>query len=64
MSTNIANIKLIKRTKDANGAKDKAYTKDIIQGIYTAEEDTREVIKEIKHFNRRSATFVISQAAD
>jgi hypothetical protein len=62
ISTNITSIRLIKRTEDADEAGDKAYT-DIVQGIYTAEENIRKVIKEIKHFNRRSATFVISQAA-
>jgi hypothetical protein len=63
ISTNIASIKLIKRTEDADGAKDKAYTEDIIQGIHTAEKDIREAIKEIKHSDRRSATSVISRAA-
>jgi response regulator RpfG family c-di-GMP phosphodiesterase len=63
ISTNIASIKLIKRTKDADRAKDKAYTEDIVQGIHTTEKNTREVIKKIKHSNRKSATFVISQAA-
>jgi hypothetical protein len=60
MSTNIASIRLIKRTEDADGAKDKAHTKDIVQGIHTAEEDTREIIKEIKHSDKRSAMSVIS----
>jgi hypothetical protein len=60
ISTNIASIRLIKRTENTNRAKDKAYTEDIIQRIYTIEKDTKEVIKEIKYFNRRSATFVIS----
>jgi transcription termination factor NusB len=60
ISTNIASIRLIKRTKDADGAEDKAYTKDIVQGIHTVEEDIREVIKKIKYFNRKSAMFVIS----
>jgi hypothetical protein len=63
MSTNIASIRLIKRTEDADGAEDKAYTEDIVQGIHTAKEDTREAIKEIKHFDRRSAMFIISWAA-
>jgi hypothetical protein len=63
MSTNIASIGLIERTEDTDGAEDKAYTEDIVQGIHTTEEDTREAIKEIKHFNRRSATSVISRAA-
>jgi hypothetical protein len=43
-----------------DGAEDKAYTEDIVQGIHTTEEDIREVIKEIEHFDRRSAMFVIS----
>jgi hypothetical protein len=30
ISTNIASIRLIKRTKDTDRAKDKAYTKDIV----------------------------------
>jgi hypothetical protein len=30
MSMNIASIGLIKRTKDADGAEDKAYTEDIV----------------------------------
>jgi response regulator RpfG family c-di-GMP phosphodiesterase len=64
MSINIASIRLIKHTKDANKAEDKAYIEGIVQGIYTIEKDTREVIKKIKHFNKRSAMFVISQAAD
>jgi hypothetical protein len=63
ISTNIASIRLIKHTEDVDGAEDKAYTKDIVQGIYTAEEDTKEVIKRIKYSNRRSTTSVISQAA-
>jgi response regulator RpfG family c-di-GMP phosphodiesterase len=63
ISTNIASIRLIKRTKDADRAENKAYTEDIVQGIYTVEKNTREVIKKIKHSNKRSATFVISQAA-
>jgi response regulator RpfG family c-di-GMP phosphodiesterase len=53
ISINIASIRLIKRTKDADGAKDKAYIENIVQGIHTTEEDTREVIKEIKHFNKK-----------
>jgi hypothetical protein len=60
ISTNIVSIGLIKRTKDTDRAKDKAYTEDIVQEIYTTEEDTREVIKKIEYFNRRSATSVIS----
>jgi hypothetical protein len=60
ISTNIASIRLIKRTKDTDKAKDKVYTEEIVQRIYTAEKDTKKVIKEIKHSDRRSATFVIS----
>jgi response regulator RpfG family c-di-GMP phosphodiesterase len=60
ISTNIASIRLIKRTEDADGAENKAYTEDIVQEIHTAEEDTREVIKKIKHSNRRSVMSVIS----
>jgi transcription termination factor NusB len=63
ISINIASIGLIERTEDADGAEDKAYTEDIVQGIHTTEKDIREVIKKIKHFNRRSAMSVISQAA-
>jgi hypothetical protein len=63
ISTNIASIKLIKRTKNADEAEDKAYTEDIMQGIHIIKKNIREVIKEIKHFNRKSAMFVISQAA-
>jgi response regulator RpfG family c-di-GMP phosphodiesterase len=53
ISTNIASIRLIKRTKDADGAEDKAHTEDIVQGIHNAEKDTREVIKEIKHSDKK-----------
>jgi hypothetical protein len=60
ISTNIASIELIKRTEDTDGAEDKAYTEDIVQRIHITEKNTREVIKKIKHFNKRSATFVIS----
>jgi hypothetical protein len=60
ISTNIASIRLIERTEDVDGAEDKAHTEDIVQGIHIAEEDTREIIKEIKYSDRRSATFVIS----
>jgi predicted transcriptional regulator len=60
ISTNIASIKLIKRIKDADRAKDKVYTENIVQGIYTTEENTREVIKKIEYSNKRSAMFVIN----
>jgi hypothetical protein len=60
ISINIASIRLIKRTEDVNGAENKAYTENIMQRIYTAEKDTKEVIKKIKYFNKKSATFVIS----
>jgi hypothetical protein len=62
ISTNIASIRLIKRIKDADRAKNKAYTEETVQEIHTTEENTREVIKEIKHFNKRSAMFMISYA--
>jgi response regulator RpfG family c-di-GMP phosphodiesterase len=60
ISTNITSIRLIKRTKDADKAKDKAYTKNIVQEIHITKENTKEVIKKIKHFNRKSVMFVIS----
>jgi hypothetical protein len=60
ISTNITSIRLIKRIKDTDKAKDKAYTENIVQRIYTIKKDTREAIKKIKHFNRRSAMFMIS----
>jgi hypothetical protein len=60
ISTNIASIGLIKRTEDTDRAEDKAYTEDIVQRIHITEKDTREVIKEIEHFDRRSVMFVIS----
>jgi hypothetical protein len=63
ISMNIASIELIKRTKDVNRAEDKAHTEDIVQGIHTTEEDTKEVIKEIKYSDKKSAISVISQAA-
>jgi hypothetical protein len=63
ISTNIASIRLIKRIENTDGAEDKAYTEDIVQRIYIIEENTREVIKEIKHSDKRSATFIISWAA-
>jgi len=57
----IINIRLIKHIEDVDKAEDKAlvYIEEIIEGIYTIEEDTREV-KEIKDSNRRSAMFVIN----
>jgi hypothetical protein len=60
ISTNITSIKLIKHTKDINRAKDKAYIKKIIQRIHITEKDTREIIKDIKYFNKRSAMSMIS----
>jgi hypothetical protein len=60
ISTNIASIKLIKHTKDINKAKDKAYTEKIVQRIHTVEKNTKEVIKKIEHFNKRSVMSVIS----
>ena len=60
ISTNIASIRLIERTKDTDRAENKAHTKNIVQRIYTTEEDIREVIKKIKYFDRKSAMSVIS----
>jgi hypothetical protein len=60
ISTNIASIELIKCTKDTDRTEDKAYIKNIVQGIYTTEKNTKEVIKKIKHSDRRSAMSVIS----
>jgi hypothetical protein len=60
ISTNIASIRLIKRTEDTDKAKDKVYTEEIVREIYITEENTKEVIKEIEYFNKRSVTFVIS----
>jgi hypothetical protein len=60
ISTNIASIRLIKRTKDTDRVKDKTHTKNIVQGIHIIKENTREVIKEIEHSDRRSAISVIS----
>jgi hypothetical protein len=55
----MASTRLTKRTKDVNKSEDKAlaYTEEIVQGIHTAEKNTKEA-KEIKHSNRRSAMFV------
>jgi hypothetical protein len=61
INTNIASIKLIKRIENTDEIKNKAYTEDTIQEIYTTEKNTKEVIKKIKYFNRKSATFVINQ---
>jgi hypothetical protein len=60
ISTNITSIRLIKRTKDTDKAKDKALgqTKEIMKK--TAKKNTKKVIKEIRHFNKRSVMFVIS----
>jgi hypothetical protein len=46
-----------------NKAKNKAlaYTEKTVQGTYITEENTREA-KEIKHFNKKSATSVTNQA--
>jgi hypothetical protein len=60
INTNITSIKLIKHTKDADKVKNKAYTKDIVQGIYITEKNIREVIKKIKHSDRKSVMSVIS----
>jgi hypothetical protein len=60
ISTNIASIRLIKHTKDADKAENKAYTEKIVQGIYITKENIKKVIKEIKYFNKRSVMSVIS----
>jgi hypothetical protein len=62
---NMASTRPTERTEDMDESEDKAlaHTEEIVQGIHTAEEDTREA-KEIKHFNRKSAMFVTNQAAD
>jgi hypothetical protein len=64
ISINITSTRLIKRTEDADKAKDKALgqTKEIVKGII--KKDTREVIKKIKYSNRKSAMSIISQATD
>jgi hypothetical protein len=63
ISTNIAIIGLIERTKDVDKAEDKALarTKEIVKGIYTTEENTKKV-KKIKYSDRKSAMFAINQA--
>ena len=57
----IINIRLFKYIEDVDNIEDKVlvYIEEIIEGIYTIEEDTREV-KEIKDSNRRSAIFIIN----
>ena len=61
ISISIINIKLIKHIEDVDKVEDKAlaHIEEIIEGIYTREENTREV-KEIKDSNRRSAMFIIN----
>ena len=61
ISISIINIRLIKYIEDVDKVEDKAlaYIEEIIEGIHTIEEDTREV-KDIKDSNRRSAIFVIN----
>jgi hypothetical protein len=56
----MANTRLIKRTKDADKAEDKALgqTEEFIKGT-TEKEDIIEA-KEIDYSNRRSAMFVIN----
>jgi hypothetical protein len=64
MSTKSASTRPTGRTEDVNKSKDKAlvYIEEIMQGIHTVEENTREA-KEIKYSDRRSVTFVTNQAA-
>ena len=61
ISISIINIRLIKYIENIDKVENKAlvYIEEIIEGIYTIEEDTREV-KEIKDSNRRSAMFIIN----
>ena len=61
ISISIINIRLIKYIEDIDKVEDKAlvYIKEIIEGIYIIEKNTREV-KEIKDSNRRSAMFIIN----
>jgi hypothetical protein len=56
ISTNIASIRLTERTEDIDKLEDKAlaYTKEIVQGIYTIEKDTKKA-KKIKDSDKRSA---------
>jgi hypothetical protein len=55
ISTNMAIIGLIERTKDVNKAKDKAliYTKKVVKGIHTTEEI---------EYSNKSVTFTIHKA--
>jgi hypothetical protein len=59
MSMNMASTGPTEHTKDIDKAEDKAlaYTEEIVQGIYTTKEDTKET-KEIENSDRKSATFV------
>jgi hypothetical protein len=64
ISTNMASTRLTKRTKDVDKSENKAlaYTEEIVQGIHITEENIREA-KKIEHSDRKSAMFVINQAA-
>jgi hypothetical protein len=62
ISINIAIIRLVERTEDVDETEDKAlaHTEEIVKGIHTAEENTKEV-KKIEHSDK-SARFAINQA--
>jgi hypothetical protein len=64
ISTNIASTRPTEHTEDVDKSEDEAlaYTEEIVQGIHTAEEDTKEA-KKIKYSDRRRAMFVTNQAA-
>jgi hypothetical protein len=59
----MASTEPTERTEDVDESEDEALAEEIVQGIHTTEEDTREA-KEIEHSDRRSAMFVTNQAAD
>ena len=61
ISISIINIRLIKYIENVDKVENNAlaYIEEIIERIYTIEEDTREV-KEIKDSNRRSTMLIIN----
>jgi hypothetical protein len=46
ISTNIASIKLIKRTEDTNRAENKVYTEKIVQKIYITEKTLKRLLSQ------------------
>jgi hypothetical protein len=60
----MANTGPTERIEDVDESEDEAlaHTEEIVQGIHTAEEDTREA-KEIEYSDKRSAMSVTNQAA-